>query len=245
MHNKWYSIFRNVLFGPFLHVWNRPFIEHKEYLPREGAAILASNHQSVMDSFYLPLMCPRQITFLAKAEYFEGKTFVGKVQKWFFSSVGQVPIDRSSGAAAEAALRTAVKVIEKGDLFGIYPEGTRSPDGRVYKGKTGMARIALETGAPVIPIAMIDSGKANPIGSWFPRPVKVGIRVGMPIDPLAWVKAQGLDPESREARRALTDHVIHELARLTGRDYVDAYAADIKARLAEGKGYPEGLEPKA
>lgn len=244
MHNKWYWAFKNIFFGPFLRVYNRPTITGVEGIPVTGAAILASNHQSVMDSFFLPLLCPRQITFLAKKEYFTGTDTVGKIQRWFFTSVGQVPIDRTSTDAAQAAMDTAQRVLERGDLLGIYPEGTRSPDGRIYRGKTGAARVALTTGAPMIPVAMIGTRKANPIGSWIVRPAKVGVRIGDPIDPVAFAQERGLDPQSGEAARALTDHVMAALTVLTGSEYVDLYAADVKARLAEGKGYPAGLEPR-
>lgn len=243
MNNKWYWLFKNILFGPILRVYNRPFIEGKERIPTGGGAILASNHQSVMDSFFLPLLCPRQITFLAKSEYFTTPGVVGKIQKWFFTAVGQIPLDRTAENARDTLLVSARKVIADGDLLGIYPEGTRSPDGRIYRGKTGMAYIALDTGAPVIPVAMLGARKANPIGSWLIRPAKVGIRIGEPIDPIAFVKAQGLDPASAEAARALTDHVMAALTALTGAEYVDVYAAEVKKSLEAGSGYPPGVNP--
>lgn len=242
MHNKWYWVFKNVLFGPALRVYNRPYSRGLDNIPDHGGAILASNHQSVMDSFFLPLLCKRQITFLAKQEYFTGIGLVGKAQRWFFTSAGQVPIDRSSGDAARAAMESGKRVVLEGDLLGIYPEGTRSPDGRLYRGKTGMAHIALDTGVPIVPIAMIGSRKANPIGSWIPRPVRVGVIAGEPIDPRAYVESKGLDPESHEAARVLTDYVMQRLVELTGGAYVDMYAADVKESLAAGKGYPEGAE---
>ena len=153
MRNKWYWAFKNIFFGPALRVWNRPWTEGMDNIPAEGPAILVSNHQAVMDSFFFPLMCPRQITFLAKSEYFTTPGVVGRAQAWFFSSVGQVPVERDSDAAGDAMLKAAKKILDRGDLFGIYPEGTRSPDERIYKGRTGMARIAMATGKPVIPIA--------------------------------------------------------------------------------------------
>ena len=145
MKNKWYWAFKYIFFGPVLRVWNRPWTEGIENIPAEGPAILVSNHQAVMDSFFFPLVCPRQITFPAKSEYFTTPGFVGSLQKWFFTSVGQVPIERDSEDAGDAIVQTAESILSRGDLFGIYPEGTRSPDGRVYKGRTGMARIAMET----------------------------------------------------------------------------------------------------
>ena len=140
----WWSKF--VLLGPLLRLFCRPTIEGVEHVPEHGGAILASNHLAVVDSFLLPLLVPRRITFLAKREYFTQPGFVGRLKKIFFTGVGQVPIDRSSGSAAQAAMATAVRILREGRLLGIYPEGTRSPDGRLYKGKTGVARMALEAG---------------------------------------------------------------------------------------------------
>jgi len=142
----WWSKF--VLVGPLLRLLCRPTIEGVEHVPEHGGAILASNHLAVVDSFVLPLLVSRRITFLAKAEYFTQPGFVGRLKKIFFTGVGQVPIDRSSGSAAHATLATAVRILREGRLLGIYPEGTRSPDGRLYKGKTGVARMALEAGVP-------------------------------------------------------------------------------------------------
>jgi len=176
----WWSKF--VLVGPLLRLLCRPTIEGVEHVPEHGGAILASNHLAVVDSFVLPLLVSRRITFLAKAEYFTQPGFVGRLKKIFFTGVGQVPIDRSSGSAAHATLATAVRILREGRLLGIYPEGTRSPDGRLYKGKTGVARMALEAGVPVIPVAMIGTDRVNPIGSRMWRPRKVQIKIGEPLD---------------------------------------------------------------
>ena len=151
MRNKWYWAFKHIFFGPALRVWNRPWSEGMERIPESGPAILASSHQAVMDSFYFPLLCPRQITFLAKSEYFTTPGFVGGLQKWFFSSVGQVPIDRVDKNASDAMLTSAQRIMNRGDLFGIYPEGTRSPDGRIYKGRTGMALSLIHISEPTRP----------------------------------------------------------------------------------------------
>ncbi|WP_448852357.1 lysophospholipid acyltransferase family protein [Corynebacterium sp. 335C] len=239
MRNRWYWFFKYILIGPFLRVWNRPFYDGGEKIPEEGAAIMASNHLAVMDSFYFPLVCKRQLTFLAKQEYFTTPGFVGGIQKFFFSSVGQVPIDRTSGDSARDALLAAVKVLDRGDLLGMYPEGTRSADGRLYRGKTGLARVALNTGVKVYPVAMIRTDAANPIGTWIPRPVKLGVRIGDPIDPADY-RDRG---DEYACARALTDDVMAALQDLSGQDYVDAYAADVKNSLTEGNGYPEGTEP--
>lgn len=239
MHNRWYWFFKYIIIGPFLRVWNRPFYEGGEKIPVDGPAIMASNHLAVMDSFYFPLMCKRQLTFLAKQEYFTTPGFVGAVQKFFFNSVGQVPIDRTSGDAARDALQAALGVLERGDLLGMYPEGTRSADGRLYRGKTGLARVALASGVPVYPVAMINTDSANPIGSWVPRPVKLGVRIGDPIDPADY-RDRGDDYAQA---RALTDDIMAALQALSGQDYVNAYSADVKEALARGAGYPAGTEP--
>ena len=244
MRNKWYWAFKNIFFGPALRLWNRPWTEGMDNIPAAGPAILVSTHQAVMDSFFFPLMCPRQITFLAKSEYFTTPGLVGRAQAWFFSSVGQVPVERDSDNASDAMLESAQQILNRGDLFGIYPEGTRSPDGRIYKGRTGMGRIAMTTGKKVIPIAMIGTRKANPIGSWVPRPTKVGMRVAEPIDPHEWAAERGLDPNEHDTIRAFTDYVMQELAELSGQPYVDVYASEVKASLQAGKGYPAGAEPK-
>lgn len=243
MTNKWYVFFKATL-GPPLYLWNRPTIQGNENIPGTGPAIIVSNHQAVMDSFYLPLMVWRQLTFPAKKEYFTSPGVGGAIQRFFFSSVGQIPIDRSDSGAGEALVTAAKRVLSEGKLFGIYPEGTRSPDGRIYKGKTGMARIAMETGAPVVPAAMIGTRNANPIGTVIPRPRKVRMKIGQAIDPHAWAQENGFDPASREVMRPFTDFVMQQLADLSGYEYVDVYAADVKKSLEEGRGYPAGAEPK-
>ncbi|ALA67661.1 lysophospholipid acyltransferase family protein [Corynebacterium lactis] len=240
MNNRWYKFFKYILIGPWLRVYNRPFYIGGEKIPADGPALMVSNHLAVMDHFYFPLVCHRQLTFLAKAEYFNTPGFVGGIQKFFFTSVGQVPIDRASGDAARDALNAGVKVLGRGDLLGISLEGTRSPDGRLYRGKTGAARVALETGVPVYPMAMIDTEKANPIGSWIPRPARVGVVIGDPIDP---AKYRDQYEDDYDAARALTDDLIVEIQKLSGQEYVNAYAADVKNSLAAGEGYPEGTEP--
>jgi len=243
MEKKWYWLYKNVLIGPFLRVWNRPTIEGIEHIPAEGSAIIASTHQAVMDSFFFPALSPRNITFPAKSEYFTAPGLKGRLQKWFFTSIGQIPVDRGSANAGDATLNAARTVLGRGDVLGIYPEGTRSPDGRIYKGRTGMARIALATDAPIIPVAMIGSRDANPIGTWIPRPAKVRMNVGEPIDGRAYVESLGIDPDSRDAARPLTDHVMAVLTELSGQPYVDMYASEVKDSLAAGRGWPAGAEP--
>ena len=240
MRNRTYWWLKHVFIGPWLWIYNRPFTRGLDKPPADGPVIFASNHLAVMDSFYFPLVNKRQLTFLAKKKYFTTPGVVGSIQRGFFSSVGQVPIDRADKGSQEAALQTALRVLEKGDALGMYPEGTRSPDGRLYRGKTGMARIALESGVKVYPVAMINTDKVNPIGSWIPRPYRCGVIVGDPIDPADFKDAG----DDYQQARALTDRVMEELAKLSGQEYVkDFYAADVKNSLAAGQGYPEGSAP--
>src|ERR1700733_1124540 len=222
----WYWIFKYILLDPLLAILGRPKIEGLEYVPQSGPVILASNHLAVMDSFYLPLVVRRRITFLAKSEYFTGTGLKGWLSRWFFTTVGQVPIDRSNADTAQAALDTAQRVLREGKLLGMYPEGTRSPDGRLYKGKTGLARLALETGVPVIPVAMIGTNVVNPPGTTRLRFGRVTVRFGKPMD---FSRFEGL-AGNRFIERAVADEVIYELMELSGQEYVDIYAATVKNR---------------
>lgn len=223
----WYWLFKYIFMGPLLSLLGRPKTEGLENIPESGAAILASNHLAVADSFYLPLVVRRRITFLAKAEYFSGTGLSGWFKRWFFTVAGQVPIDRTDADAAQDALNTGKRLLAQGKLMGMYPEGTRSPDGRLYKGKTGLARVALESGVPVIPVAMIGTDSVNPPGTTMWRFGSVTVRVGKPLD---FSRFEGL-AGNRFIERAVIDEVMYELMRLTGQEYVDLYAADVK----EGK----------
>ncbi|GAA1482868.1 lysophospholipid acyltransferase family protein [Gordonia sinesedis] len=227
----WYYAFKFIFLGPLLRVIGRPRIEGLENIPAEGPAILASNHLAVMDSFYLPLMVPRRIYFLAKNEYFTGTGLKGAFQKWFFTAVGQIPIDRSGAEAAAGALSAARRQLEAGHLMGMYPEGTRSPDGRLYKGKTGLARVALETGVPVIPVAMIGTERLNPPGTVFPRPARIVVRIGKPLSFDRYEGMQG----NRFIERSVTDEIMYELMQLSGQQYVDVYAASLKQKKTEAQ----------
>jgi 1-acyl-sn-glycerol-3-phosphate acyltransferase len=232
----WYWLFKYVLMGPLLALIGRPKVEGLEHIPDSGPMILASNHLAVMDSFYLPLVVRRRITFLAKSEYFTGTGIKGRFLAWFYTAVGQVPIDRTDADSAQAALNTAERILKQGKLLGMYPEGTRSPDGRLYKGKTGLARLALHTGVPVIPVAMIGTDVVNPPGKKGLRFGRVQIKLGKPMD---FSRFEGL-AGNRFIERAVIDEVMYELMRLSGQEYVDLYAADVK----EGKAHP-GVKPPA
>ncbi|MCF7548329.1 MULTISPECIES: 1-acyl-sn-glycerol-3-phosphate acyltransferase [Pseudonocardia] len=225
----WWSKF--VLIGPLLRMYCRPSIEGIEHVPEHGGAILASNHLAVADSFLLPLQLKRRVTFLAKSEYFTEPGFKGFLKKQFFSGVGQVPIDRSGGNAAQAAMDTAVRLLKEGKLLGIYPEGTRSPDGRLYKGKTGVARMALEANVPVIPVAMIGTDKVNPIGSTLWRPGHVHVKIGEPLD---FSRYEGMAGD-RFIERSMTDEIMYSLMELSGQTYVDLYAASVKERAEQAR----------
>ena len=175
-----YWVLKTVVLGPLLKLLFRPWVEGEDHIPDEGAAIFASNHLSFSDSIFLPLMVPRRMTFLAKSDYFTGRGLKGKATAAFFKGVGQLPIDRSGGKAGEAALNSGLRILRRGELLGIYPEGTRSPDGRLYRGRTGVARMALEAGVPVLPVAMIGTDKAQPTGKKLPKIMRIGIRIGRP-----------------------------------------------------------------
>ncbi len=220
----WYWLFKYIFMGPLLALLGRPKVEGLEYVPHSGPAILASNHLAVADSFYLPLVVRRRITFLAKAEYFTGTGIKGRLTRWFYTVAGQVPIDRTDAGSAQSALDTAERLLDQGKLLGLYPEGTRSPDGRLYKGKTGLARIALHTGVPVIPVAMIGTDVVNPPGSKFWRFGRVTVRFGRPMD---FSRFDGL-AGNRFIERAVIDEVMYELMKLSGQEYVDIYAATLK-----------------
>ena len=220
----WYWLFKYIFMGPLLAFLGRPKVEGLENVPSSGPAILASNHLAVADSFFLPLVVRRRITFLAKSEYFTGTGIKGRLTKWFYTVAGQVPIDRTDADAAKGALDTAGRILGEGKLLGMYPEGTRSPDGRLYKGKTGLARLALHTGVPVIPVAMIGTDVVNPPGSRMWRFGRVTVRFGAPMD---FTRFEGM-AGNRFIERAVIDEVMYELMQLSGQEYVDIYAATVK-----------------
>ena len=209
-----------------LRVLFRPWVRGMENIPATGPVILASNHLSFSDSIFLPLQSRRPVVFLAKSEYFTGKGLKGALTRWFFKSTGQLPIDRSGGKASEASLNTGLKVLAQRQVLGIYPEGTRSPDGRLYRGRTGIARMVLESKAPVIPVAMIDTEKVQPIGKRLPRIRRIGIVVGTPLD---FSRFDGMEGD-RIVLRAVTDEIMYELRSLSGQEYVDVYASSVKEK---------------
>ncbi len=217
-----------VLLGPWLRLLFRPIVEGAEHIPTDGAAIVASNHLSFCDSVFLPLMMRRRIVFLAKAEYFNRPGIVGWAKRVFFTGMGAVPIDRSSGSAARSALDTGAGVLRQGALLGIYPEGTRSPDGKLYRGKTGVARLALRARVPVVPVAIPNTHQVQPLGSKLPRLMRVRIRFGEPLDFSECFAATG----DRHTERMVTDRIMARLGQLSGQEYVDVYAAKVKSAMA-------------
>ena len=224
-----YNLLKYVILGPWLRLIFRPQVEGRDNVPAEGPAIIASNHLSFSDSIFMPLMVRRKVTFVAKAEYFTGKGIKGFLTKMFFVGTGTIPVDRSGGRAAQAAIDTGLRILREGRLFGIYPEGTRSPDGRLYRGKTGVARLALDSGAPVIPVVMLNSDEIQPLGRKLPRIKRVRIRFGHPIDFSRYAGMAG----DRFIERAVTDEIMYELMELSGREYVDVYAQKVKTQAVE------------
>lgn len=221
-----YWIMKNVIAGPLLKALFRPWVVGAEKVPRTGPVILASNHLSVIDSVFLPLYLDRRISFLAKSDYFTGTGLKGWVTRAFMNATGQIPIDRSGGKASEASLNTGLGVLGRGELLGIYPEGTRSPDGRMYRGRTGVARMVLEAGVTVVPVAMIDTEKVMPIGTTLPKIRRPGIVFG---DPLDFSRFAGMEGD-RFILRSVTDELMYELNRLSGQEYVDVYASTLRNR---------------
>ena len=228
--------------GVMLKIIFRPWSEGARNVPQRGPAIIASNHLSFADHFFGPLPLRRQVIFLAKAEYFTGRGLKGLISRVFFSALGQIPVDRGGGAASERAIRTGLRVLADGKLLGIYPEGTRSPDGRLYRGKTGIARLALEGQVPVIPCAMVGTFEFMPSGQTRPSfRIRPGVRFGEPLD---FSRFYG-KASDRRALREVTDEVMRAIEKLSGQEYVDMYAQKAKEQLAAGAGQaaPDAEDP--
>ena len=221
-----YWFMKNLIAGPILKTVFRPWVTGLENIPKDGGVILASNHLSVIDSVILPLVIDRRIYFLAKSDYFTGKGFKNWAVKHFLLGTGMIPIDRSGGKASEASLNTGLGVVARGDVLGIYPEGTRSPNGKLYRGRTGIARMLLEGRVPVVPIAMVDTDKVMPIGAKLPKVRRIGIVIGEPLD---FSRFEGLEGD-RFILRSITDEIMYELNSISGQEYVDVYASSVKER---------------
>lgn len=221
-----------LLLTPVLRVCFRVRVEGAEHVPRRGAAILASNHASFCDSLFLPAVLRRRLTYVAKAEYFDSwKT------AWYFRAIGMIPLRRGAGADWRRALDAAAEVLEAGKLFGIYPEGTRSKDGRLHRGHTGVAMLALRTGAPVIPVGLIGTGEAQPIGALLPRPFsRITVRIGAPLDFSVYAGRDG----ERLVLRHITDTVMAEIQRLSGQEYAGRYSPEGTVPLVPQSRAPRG-----
>ncbi|MFF5668044.1 lysophospholipid acyltransferase family protein [Streptomyces griseofuscus] len=236
-----YYLLKYVLLGPLLRLVFRPQIEGLDHVPATGPAIIAGNHLSFSDHFLMPAILKRRITFLAKAEYFTGPGIKGRLTAFFFRSAGQIPVDRSGKEAGQAAIREGLGVLDKGELLGIYPEGTRSHDGRLYKGKVGVAVMALRAGVPVIPCAMIGTFEAQPPGRTLPRVRPVTIRFGKPLD---FSRFAGME-QQKAVLRAVTDEIMYAILTLSEQEYVDQYAAVAKAEQPSERSAKERRFPKA
>jgi 1-acyl-sn-glycerol-3-phosphate acyltransferase len=222
----WYWVFKYLTLGPAIRLLGRPSIHGRDRLPKTGPAILASNHQAIADSLFLPLMVPRKVLFVTKLDAFSSGGVWGAITRWICTVAGQIPIDRSNSRAARAALDTSERLLGEGNVLGIYPEGTRSPDGRVYRGKTGVVRIAAASGAPVVPVGIVGTRDVNPIGSAIWRFGKVRVVLGEPMD------FSDLRDQLNDARalRKAADELMHVIAELAGKEYVDVYAETLKHR---------------
>jgi 1-acyl-sn-glycerol-3-phosphate acyltransferase len=222
-----YWLLRHWVVGPYMTRVFRPWVVGLENLPASGGAIIAGNHLSVIDSFLMPLVLDRRVYFLAKSDYFTGKGLKGRLIRWFFLGVGQLPMDRSGGEKSSQSLDAALQKLQEGQFIGIYPEGTRSPDGKMYRGRTGVARMVLDARVPVIPCVMVDTEKIMPIGKRLPRVGRIGIIFGEPIDFSRYYNLEG----DRFVLRSITDEIMVTLNRISDQEYVDVYASSVKSRV--------------
>ena len=223
-----YWLMKHWVIGPLLTTVFRPWVKGLENVPRTGPLIVVCNHLSFVDSVFLPLMIDRQMAFLAKSDYFTGKGIKSWFIRFFMTSAGQLPIDRSGGKASEASLNAGLQVLADGGVLAIYPEGTRSPDGRMYRGRTGVARMILEAHVPVIPAAVIGTEKVMPLGSNIPKVHRVGVVIGEPLD---FSRFEGMESD-RFVLRSITDEIIYEMNKLSEQEYVDVYASTIRSQKA-------------
>ena len=217
-----------VLMAPLLKLVYRPHVIGKRNVPKHGKVILASNHLSFIDSVVIPMTAPRRVQFLAKSSYFEGTGVKGRVSRDFFTAIGAVGVKRGAGAAAQEALDQSRKIIETGAAFALYPEGTRSLDGRLYRGRTGIGWLALTTGAVVIPVGLVGTDKMQPVGAKFPKPHRITVTFGEPID-----LSHFGPPESGRARRQATDAIMAAIHNLTGQELAGVYNETPPANAVE------------
>jgi 1-acyl-sn-glycerol-3-phosphate acyltransferase len=217
-----YAVLKLLVTRLALAIW-RPIVEGRENIPADGPLIIASNHLSFIDSVLIPMVAPRRVAFIAKVEYFESPGIKGRVMKAFFTAIGAVPVRRGDHRAAIESLDDSLAVLESGTAFGIYPEGTRSRDGRLYRGKVGVGWLALKSGATIVPAAVIGTQDLLPVGAKFPRRVRVTVRFGEPID-LATLDFPGeAVATNARARRVVADTVIERIQKLSGQEYTGVY----------------------
>jgi 1-acyl-sn-glycerol-3-phosphate acyltransferase len=220
-----YWLLKNVFLGPLLRLLYRPRAKGLENVPVEGPVILAANHLSFIDSMFIPLLVKRKVVFLGKADYFTSARTA-----WFFKAAGVIPVRREGGSASEAAIQAGVRELDNGHVVGIYPEGTRSPDGKLYRGKTGVARMALLAKCPIVPVATFGTRELQPIGKKMPKlSGRIEVHFGKP---LAFDRFYGQEAD-RFVLRSITDEVMYEIMMLSGQEYVDEYASKVKAQQAE------------
>ena len=217
-----------IVAGPFLHTIWRPKVTGTENIPASGGAILAANHQSVLDSVFLPLMVERPVTFSAKAEYFTASGPAARLWAAYLKATNQLQMDREGPRAAQDTLEAVLALLQEGKLFGIYPEGTRSPDGRLYRGRPGVGWLALKSGLPVIPVALSGTRQVLPPGSVVPRPGRIEVKIGKPLG----FGPEVVDQPPGKARRLIADQVMSAIRELSGQEYVHMFASDRKAELA-------------
>ena len=224
-----YWLLKHLVVGPLTRMAFRPWVQGAEHVQAKGPVILASNHLSVIDSIFLPVVLDRRVVFLAKKEYFTGPGLKGWLTKQLFLATGMIPMDRGGGAGSEASLNTGLQVLGENKVLGIYPEGTRSPDARLYRGRTGIARMvmALDGEVPVVPVVMVDTEHVMPIGTTIPKVRRIGIVIGEPID---FSRYKGL-PHDRFILRSITDEVMTEIHALSNQEYRDIYASTIRSKM--------------
>ncbi len=215
-------------FAPVARLVFRPRILGKENVPRRGAVLIASNHLSFIDSVVTTLVAPRSISFLAKSEYFTGRGLKGWISRAFFEGIGAIPVERGAGLAAQEALNSGLAVLDAGGAFAIYPEGTRSRDGRLYRGRTGVAWLALTSAATVIPVALTGTQNLQPVGSKGIRIARVTVEFGAPVD----VSRRGA-ADSGKARRNATDDIMEAIQRMSGQEFAGEYNEPPPATVGE------------
>ncbi|WP_408610947.1 lysophospholipid acyltransferase family protein [Brevibacterium yomogidense] len=235
-----YWFLKRIVVGPILRVLFRPWTRGLEHLPVKDGAIIAANHLSFIDSIFVPIAVPRPVVYLAKNDYFTRPGVRGSAQRWFLRVTNQLPMDRGGGAGSEDSLRSGLEVLRAGALLGIYPEGTRSPDGKLHRGRTGVARLAIAAGVPVVPAALIGTDAVQPKGRTVPRIRRVGVVFGEPLD---FARYEGRSGD-RHVLRSVTDEIMYEIMRLSGQEYVDTYAASHKPKLLTADP-PDPADPSA